>query len=374
MKVFLYLSFMALAVIDLYGQTPVYAVGEKVSFHSTALDEERSLAIYTPENYQTSSEKYPVLYVLDGEWNFHYVSGLVSQLSSSGAIPQMIVVGIINTHRSRDLTPPGKNDNPKRFGGAKRFLAYLLDEVKPYLEKQYRTQPFSVLAGHSFGGLFSIYALMERPGTFQSYISLSPSLGRNDEQQVRIAETFFSRDNDLPKALFLAVGNEGGYTFLSSKKLATRLEKVKSERFRWKFRHFEKSDHVAVKTRGFLEGLEFVFEGINPENIPALDDIFLIEQHFEHLSQRFGYTFLVPEFYYQKYVKEQLGEREIDYALFILDKYKEKYPNSPHMLLAYADAYLLKGDFKSAREFYKKIIDLDPENERLNNLLESLKN
>lgn len=113
---------------------------------------------------------------------------------------------------------------------------------------------------------------------------------------------------------------------------------------------------------------------MNPENIPALDDIFLIEQHFEQLSQRFGYTFLVPEFYYQKYVKEQLGEREIDYALFILDKYKEKYPNSPHMLLAYADAFLLKGDFESAKEFYEKIIDLDPENERLNDLLKSLKN
>lgn len=71
MKVFLYLSFMALAVLEMYGQTPAYAVGEKVFFPSTVLEEKRSLAIYTPENYQTSRKKYPVLYVLDGEWNLY---------------------------------------------------------------------------------------------------------------------------------------------------------------------------------------------------------------------------------------------------------------------------------------------------------------
>jgi predicted alpha/beta superfamily hydrolase len=356
------------------GQANNLSIGKEVSIKSEVLKEDRSMLIYTPDGYQKSEDKYPILYILDAEWNFHYVSGLVEQLSNTGNIPKMIVIGIVNTNRSRDLTPSGINDNPNVYGGARNFLDFLVMEVQPLIEKKFRVYPYRVLAGHSFGGLFAIYCMMEQSNFFQSYIALSPSLGRNNEQQVRMAQTFFNSDEQLPKSLFLAVGNEGGATYLSTIKLASIIEDsdINEHKFRWKLKHFEKEDHASITIHGFLEGLEFIFEGINPEKHPELDDIFLIEEHYKELASRFGYEFQVPEYYYQKFVKEQISELELDYAFFILGKYKERYPESHDMISLYADAFLLKGDFKNAKKYYVKLKELGINDERLNEMLNNL--
>lgn len=182
--------FVFLFQLSLIAQDETISIGKTLSFSSHILKEDRTIAIYLPENYEQSKEQYPVLYLLDAEWHFHYVTGIIRQLSNSGNIPKMIVVGLVNNNRNRDLTPSGKNEPPNsRFGGAEHFLQFITAEVQPFLEKQYRLQPYRILAGHSFGGLFSIYSMMQQPDFFQAYIALSPSLGRNNEQQVQRAST-----------------------------------------------------------------------------------------------------------------------------------------------------------------------------------------
>lgn len=347
-------------------------IGHKTVIQSEILQEEREIVIYTPKDYVHSQEKYPILYLLDAEWNFHYVSGIVKQLASSGDIPKMIVVGIINTNRSRDLTPAGKQDNPQRFGGAKPFLDFLSEEVQAFMDDKFRVQPFRILAGHSFGGLFSIYSMLEKPDFFQAYIALSPSLGRNNEQQVRIAQQFFQEKNTLPRKLYLAVANEGGFTYLSTQKLLHILEEQVEQEVFWKFTHFKQENHASITIQGFLEGLTFIFEGFNPEKMPELDDIFLIEAHFKQLSERLGYALPVPEYYYQKFVQEQLAQRELDYAFFILHKYQAKYPNSSEMLFSMADAHLLNGNFEEAKKYYEKLKKLQPDNEQIDTLLKKI--
>lgn len=353
----------------LYAQQQSVIIGTQISIPSQILGEDRVLAIATPENYHKGKEKYPVLYLLDAEWHFHYVAGLVKQLSNSGDILPMIVVGIVNTNRNRDLTPAGKNDNLEKWGGAKPFLDFIKNELQPYIQENYRTQPYKILAGHSFGGLFSVYAMMEQPNLFQSYIALSPSLGRNNEQQLEVAKTFFERDDNLPKDLFVAVGNEGGFTYLGAEKLTDLVAKNARGKFRYQFQHLDKEDHTSITITGFLHGLRYIFAGVNPEKRPELDDIFLIERHFDDLTTRFGYDFRVPAYYYQKFVAEQIGLRELDYALFILKKYAEKYPEAIKMLQGYADVHLLMGNFSEAKKYYQQLVKLDVENEQYTKIL-----
>ena len=371
----LLITFLAFGIFTpALAQSNSITSGEIKTIQSKILGEERALAIFTPEGYQGSSERFPVFYLLDGEWNFPYVAALVDKLANGGDIPKMIVVGIKNTNRNRDLTPPEANSNPNRFGGGEKFLNFLVQELQPWVSKNYRTHPYTILGGHSFGGLFTVYAMMEKPGSFQTYIALSPSLGRNDEKQLAIAKNFFNKDSILPKNLYLAVGNEGGATYLSTTKFAHIVEGERPLDFRFKFDHLRDETHSTIPVQGFLNGLRFVYEGINPEKIPELDEIFLIENHFKQLSERFGYEFPVPEFYFQKFVKEQIAERELDYALFILKKYEAVYPASPNLLIGYADTYLLKGDFKLARSYYEKVKQMGIEDESLNKLLKQLKN
>ncbi len=83
---------------------------------------------------------------------------------------------------------------------------------------------------------------------------------RNDQQEVRKAEDFFSVANALPLSLSLAVGNEGRYTYLSTKAFTSILEKEVTDKFPWKFQQFERETHSSMTVDGFKEGLRFVFE------------------------------------------------------------------------------------------------------------------
>ena len=354
------------------GQVKSIPIGKTQSLYSEILDESRELLIYTPEPYHTETRSYPILYLMDAEWHFHFVSGIIKQLSSNGDIPEMIVVGVVNTNRNRDLTPAGPNDNPQRYGGAAKFLDFLITEVQPFVESNYRVQPYQMIYGHSFGGLFAIYAMLNRPDFFESYISLSPSLGRNNQQQVTAASTFIKDHQNLSSSLYLAVGNEGGGTFIGATNFSAILESHPSNQFRWTFQHLPNEDHGSITVRGLLEGLAFIFDGFNVERKPELDEIFLVEAHYQELSDQLGFELKVPEHSYQKFTQQQIGARDLDYALFILEKYQQQYPDSPELMLMFADVWLLKGDFTNAKRYYEKLVDLGIQDERVKQLLKRL--
>ncbi len=346
------------------------AFGKQYTISSSILNEDRIVAVFTPPDYDLTNEKYQVIYVLDAEWNFHFVSSLVDKLSGSGDIPKMIVVGIYNTNRTKDLTPSGTNDNP-RFGGAEPFLQFMKEELRPWVNETFRTYPYHLLAGHSFGGLFTVYSMMESPGLFHSYIALSPSLGRNDEQQIRHARAFFKEKNSFPDRLYMAVGNEGGATYHSTKKLVDLLEQD-DVKFSYHFDHLKEESHSSITTQGFAEGLKFIYQDFNPDRISGLDELFLVEAHFEALSDRFGYELKVPETFYHKFIKEQIGERELEYALYLLKRFGEDYPQSPYLLAYYGDVYLLQGNFEEARNYYEQIGELGLEQDHHKQLLDQL--
>jgi len=138
-------------------------IGKIDSVYSTTLKENRKIWVYTPNDDPGNKQHYPVLYLLDGEGHFQSVAGMIQQLSQVNGntiVPEMIIVGIPNTDRTRDLTPTHiTSDLPmmdsgfsKNTGGGENFAAFLEKELIPYIDSKYQTQPFRLLVGHSFGG------------------------------------------------------------------------------------------------------------------------------------------------------------------------------------------------------------------------------
>ena len=123
--------------------------------------------------------------------------------------PEMIVVAVRNTDRTRDLTPSpftpdppedgegedgdeGDGENPMpTAGGAGAFLDFFERELFPFVEERYRTQPYRIVIGHSFGGLFAVHALVHRPAAFDAYVAISPSLWWANGVVVDRAESLF---------------------------------------------------------------------------------------------------------------------------------------------------------------------------------------
>ena len=98
-------------VVTFSQDTPeAITIGKKLKFYSEVLKEERLLFLYLPSGYDQLEESFPVLYLLDGDAHFHHTTGTVQFLAQNGRIPDMIIVAIQNTERTRDLTPPTQTD------------------------------------------------------------------------------------------------------------------------------------------------------------------------------------------------------------------------------------------------------------------------
>ncbi len=140
-------------------QTPL-TIGEMFTLDSKVMGEPRKVLVWTPGD-AANGRAYPVLYLTDAERQFGHTVTTVEFLSRNGRIPPMIVVGVFNTDRTRDLTPYRDKDDETTgqmatAGGADRFLKFMETELIPWVESRYRTQTFRAFAGHSFGGLFGI--------------------------------------------------------------------------------------------------------------------------------------------------------------------------------------------------------------------------
>jgi predicted alpha/beta superfamily hydrolase len=124
-------------------------LGEETVMKSSHLGEDVKLLIYLPYDYSHSSKKYPVLYLLDGEYFMNQAAAAVQFLSDcpyirQSLIPQLIVVGIKTSDRNRDFTPTHVPEYEgmafPSSGEADTFRRFLKEELMPFIEKEYRTK------------------------------------------------------------------------------------------------------------------------------------------------------------------------------------------------------------------------------------------
>lgn len=153
---------------------------------SKVLNEERRYYIYVPEFKQ--GERLPVHVILDASINFSLYKG-VQEYLTRGRVPmgdRAVLIGIINTDRTRDLTPTHINNSEdkvlqkggdySRSGGAEKFLRFIQQELLPVISVKYPISEERTLVGHSFGGLTVLYCLLNHPDYFSRYLAADPSL------------------------------------------------------------------------------------------------------------------------------------------------------------------------------------------------------
>lgn len=254
--------------------------------HSASVGAPLEIRIASPRAspWATPPEALPLLIVLDGDL-FFGTAVETTRLQSSlfGEIPAHLVVGIgygtddpvlQGSTRARDLTPteaaiptPGAvSPGPIVTGGADRFLAFLADELLPWLERTYPVASGQVtLSGSSLGGLFVIHALLERPSVFDRYLAVSPALWWDDAVLLRRAPERLAALDDLDADVFLAVGSleEGaGIPGLDDFRMITHLEALAEHlrrpglaSLRVQLQIFEDDSHTSVVPVALSRGL-----------------------------------------------------------------------------------------------------------------------
>ena len=288
-------------------------IGKIDSINSSILNEQRKIWIHIPESSseeEDEKKKYPVIYLLDGGTNFHSVVGMIQQLSSVNTIvPKMIVVGIPNTNRTRDLTPT-KVDKVANSGGGENFISFIEKELIPYIESNYPTDPYRMFIGHSFGGLTVMNTLMYKPELFNSYVAIDPWMSWDNKKLLNEIKqnTFDKKYNN--KKLFLGIANtmsEGMDTLSVQKDTTRQTAHIRSvldlnsffnndtqKQLSFKGKYFEEEDHYSAALITEYNALRYIFDfyKLKLENQdysnPESDILGKVEDHYKRLSKEFG--------------------------------------------------------------------------------------
>ena len=351
-KLLLSLIFTFCFSFVIFGQNPPIAsvVHTQHRIKSQILGEERSILVRVPANYERTAEKFPVIYMLDAHppQNAMMV-GIIEQQVWGSVMPEMIVVGIQNTQRVRDMTPTAVTGRAGS-GGSGKFLEFIEKEVISMVEKNYRTQPFRIFAGHSLAGMAVVNSFVSRPELFNAYIAASPFLHWDNDFVIKRAEELFKQNRDFKKTMFIALGDEPAYIngFNSFQDL---LKKSKPKNFEYEFQQYKDENHGSVVLRAYYAGLRKIFNGWTPPPTGSLTDL---ENHYKKLSERFGYQINIPEDLLNRAGYQLLNAEKINEAIDVFRKNVENFPNSANVYDSLAEAYEKNGQLKQAQENYEK--------------------
>jgi predicted alpha/beta superfamily hydrolase len=216
---------------------------------SQALGEDRLINVHVPAGQ--GSVRLPVLYMPDGglDEDFPHVVATVDSLIGVGAIRPVIVVGIPNTERRRDLTGPTRMASDSavapRVGGSAAFRAFIRRELIPEIERRFRTTTERAIVGESFAGLFIVETLLEDPGLFQHYIALDPSLWWNEGALVTTAATRLAALRESSVSLYLASSREPS-TAAGSERLSAQLRSLGLPGVRWHYAARPDLEHATI--------------------------------------------------------------------------------------------------------------------------------
>lgn len=184
------------------------------------------LRVGLPHGYADVSRRFPVVYILDADYAFLIARNIVDHLSQRGHLPEVIVVGVAyagaaggrsddyRRNRTRDYTPTRTATGgygpefQKLSGGAPRFLEALRTEILPAVDGAYRTRPRErLLVGHSYGGLFTVWSMLDSPGLFSGYVAVSPSLWYDHHLVLEQEDAYAEAHDVLPGRIYLCVGS-----------------------------------------------------------------------------------------------------------------------------------------------------------------------
>ena len=337
------------------------AIGTRLSIRSAVLGEDRPLLVYLPESHESSSFRYPVLYVLDGSSDFLHASAIVEFLSRTDQIPEMIVVGIENTNRSRDLTPPSEDAEETAFwnqvGGADNFREFLRSELIPFIDDRYRTEPYRILRGQSFGGLLALHDLLSDTPTFSAYITSSAAAGWNYGELMDKGSTVLEDHVGTP--LYLSAGGRDNPAVVRDVEAFGRiLGEHASEDLRWLYELFPDEGHYSLDMLSTHNGLRWLYSDWQvPDSVAALADLSAFEQHYARLSRDFGYEIKIPMKSVIRLGNQLLRAQRFEEGVAVHRANLQLYPQQPESYWHVGDALMLSNRSGEARPYFEQALE-----------------
>jgi predicted alpha/beta superfamily hydrolase len=343
--------------------------GESLPLFSRILGQERTVLVSLPASYTRTVDRYPVLYLTDAQWQFDHTRTTAAFLARNGLMPEIIIVGVTSTDRTRDLyaTRADFEQNGRTIpfptsGNADRFLEFFEKELIPWTEATYRTAPLRMLAGHSAGGNFALHSMRMKPLLFQVVIAASPWLAWDHGKELKQLLPFLASADLKARALFFTSADEGAEMKANLDAVRSALRARKDASLRWDFATYPNETHDSAVIKAYFDAVRMIFSGWSFPRDPntnhlkgSLEDM---KAHYAKFGGRFGFHLLPPEATVNELGYQHLNLGELDASIDAFRYNTEIYPQSANVWDSLGDALDLRGKKDEALASYQKAVSL----------------
>ena len=230
----------------------VAPVGETFALPSPIMAGDREINVLLPDGYGAGSQRYAVVYLLDGgqAQDFPTYAAVIRDAIRAGEMQPVIVVGVASQDRQNELTERATDRQIltrwPSHGQSERFRKFLTDEVKPWVEGRYRTNGDDVVLGESAAALFIVEAFLKQPTLFDRYLAISPSLWWDREALSRRAAGLLAAHPAGERQLLLTIGDEGGQMQSGLDRVLAALGRGAPAGLTWRYEPHHELTHATI--------------------------------------------------------------------------------------------------------------------------------
>jgi len=333
------------------GETRVVRITSKI------LGEERVVHVSLPPNYGVARRRYETTYLLDGHVRqFFDITVAAAGYDVVGdvhdyATPPQIVIGIDQIDRGVDL---GRNQE--------LFTRFVVEELVPYIDREFRTNKYRTLIGHSLGGRFALMTFCRAPGVFPAVIAISAAGGDSTgaEAVTRCLTSAFAAPNAALRQLVLSAGDEEPRVVAGMNRLRDFLRVNAPANWRWTTMEEKGLGHTDTPMATIPPGIRFVHDKSAWEMSPALGDSIqfgrvadpeaAMDAFYSGLSARVGVATSPSLKWMLAYTRVLIQRSDTAAAERAIRRVLNAYPEDLEAYGMRSDFALRRGDTRTARE------------------------
>lgn len=350
-------SVVACVAADAKGGEWVAVLGTTRTAESKALGRAMTVRVHLPSGYEKGTDRFPVFLLVGSELETRTAAVVTTldALADAGQIPPMLFVGVDLPEGNGVFVPRAPELD---VSGMDRHLAFLVDELLPLLDREYRTVPFRVLSGASNSGLFAVWSFLSRPDAFNATIASSPMLGWCPELVTEKAKKLKGPGGEQARRWLALVWSDNDYEEARAP-LPAFVALLRDGRAPWlELAAIERAGEGHVPVVDVPLALGAIFPGYLPRSEPAT--LAELLGHYAALSRRYGFAQEAPSDRLFDTGMTILAAERLDEARTVFKHFVKMRPDDARGYVGMGLIAKVGGDIDKAREWFSRALEVDP--------------
>jgi predicted alpha/beta superfamily hydrolase len=336
--------------------TPItYNFGHQYTLQSKILGEDRKLLIYVPEEYQKSADKFPVVYLLEGQTHYKHATIAIEKVQKTGWMPASIIVAITDNKGTNSRDYGNESDN---------FIRFINEEVQAFVAKKFRVNSYKTIFGHGGAGTFLLETFIKDPSGFDNYIVANP-FGLRKPILTRF-ENLLDKNKTLNQSLYFSVGtvlDNGSYNVEPVEELAELLKNKAPKSLQWTYEYLPLHGTFGSANVTLYNGLSKNFTFYQGPFIGSYQEFIDgnkmagVEAYFRERGEKYDLSADVTmgTFMGLGFMLLDSGHPKVAVKL-LLDAIKDRFPESVQLYRVLGRAYMKMEDKEKTIQAYETMV------------------